>query len=105
MIDSCCRGRAGRAAIGGTSMLESQSDPVVVVAGARTAIGSFAKSFRATPAHVLGAAAIQEATSRAGVGPEEVDEVVMGCVGQVGPDAFNARRASLAAGLSVSTPA
>ena len=86
-------------------MLEPDSDPVVVVSGARTAIGSYARSFSHTPAHELGAAAIREALVRGGVGNDEVGEVVMGCVGQVGPDAFNARRAALAAGLSVSTPA
>lgn len=44
---------------------------------------------------------IQEALLRAGIDLHEVDEVVLGCVGQVGPDAFNARRAALAAGLPV----
>lgn len=81
------------------------ADPIVVVEGARTAIGSFGKSFKATPAHELGAAAIREAIRRAGVTPDEVDEVVLGCVGQVGPDAFNARRAALAAGLPTSVNA
>lgn len=83
----------------------SEQDPVVVVVGARTAIGSYGRSLKDTPCHELGAAAIREAVKRAGVEPSEVDEVVMGCVGQVGPDAFNARRAALAAGLPVSTPA
>lgn len=80
-------------------------DPIVVVSGARTAIGSFGRSFKDTPAHLLGAAAIKEAVTRAHLEPHEVDEVVMGCVGQVGPDAFNARRAMLAAGLPPSVPA
>jgi len=53
----------------------------------------------------LGAAAIREAVQRAQVDPDEVDEVVLGCVGTVGPDAFNARRAALAAGLSPHTTA
>jgi len=83
----------------------NEQDPVVVVAGARTAIGSYGRSLKGTPCHELGAAAIREAVSRAHVEPSEVEEVVMGCVGQVGPDAFNARRATLAAGLPVSTPA
>ncbi|MHB8620854.1 MAG: thiolase family protein, partial [Chloroflexota bacterium] len=88
---------AGRDVTGG--------DPIVVVAGARTAIGSYGQAFKSTPAHKLGAAAIREAVKRAGVEPREVDEVVLGCVGQVGPDAFNARRAMLEAGLPTSTPA
>ena len=83
----------------------SDSDPVVVVSGARTAIASYGRSFKDTPAYVLGAAAIREAVRRSRVAPDEVDEVVLGCVGQVGPDAFNARRAMLEAGLPTSTPA
>jgi len=83
----------------------SEQDPIVVVAGARTAIGSYGRSLKDTPCHELGAAAIREAVSRAHLEPADIDEVVMGCVGQVGPDAFNARRATLAAGLPVSTPA
>ena len=83
----------------------SEHDPVVIVSGARTAIGSYGRSLKDTPCHELGAAAIREAVNRAAVEPGEIDEVVMGCVGQVGPDAFNARRAMLAGGLPVSTPA
>lgn len=81
------------------------AESVVVVSGARTAIGTYGKSLRATPAHELGARAIGEAIRRAEIGADEVDEVVMGCVGQVGPDAFNARRAALTAGLPVETTA
>jgi acetyl-CoA C-acetyltransferase len=75
------------------------SDSVVIAAGARTPIGTFGKAFKDVPAHELGAAAIRAALHRAQVKPGEVDEVVLGCVGQVGPDAFNARRAALAAGI------
>ena len=63
------------------------------------------ESFKDVPAHELGAAAAREALSRAGVAPEDVDEVVMGCIGQVGADAYNARRVALAAGLPESIPA
>lgn len=81
------------------------SDPVVVVAGMRTAIGRFGGAYAATPAYELGAAAIKAVLERAHVRPDEVDEVVMGQVGQVGPDAYNARRCALAAGLPVSVTA
>jgi len=81
------------------------TDPVVVVSGARTAIGAYGKAFRDIPAHQLGAAAIRAAVERAGVQPDEVDEVILGCVGQVGGEAFNARLAALAAGLPVGTTA
>jgi len=71
----------------------------------RTAIGKFAGAFKDTPAHVLGAVAIRAALERAGVQPEQVDEVIMGQVGEVGPDAFNARRCALEAGLPTTSTA
>lgn len=83
----------------------NETDAIVLVDGARTPIGTFGGVFKDTPAHELGAAAIREAVQRAHVDPDEVDEVVLGCVGTVGPDAFNARRAALAAGLSPHTTA
>ena len=78
------------------------NDAVVVASAARTAIGSYGRSLKDTPAHVLAATCIAEVVTRADVQPDEVDELVLGCVGQVGPDAFNARRALLAAGLPTS---
>ena len=45
------------------------------------------------------------AGARAGVQAGQIDEVVMGCIGQVGSDAFNARRVALSAGLPASAPA
>ena len=72
---------------------------VVIVGAARTPIGSYQGSLRDVPAHELGALAIRTAMERAGVEPGTIDEVVMGQVGQVGADAYNARRCALAAGL------
>ncbi len=80
-------------------------DPVVVVGAARTAIGTYGGSLSGIDAYKLGAVTIKESLSRAGVEPEEVDEVVMGQIGQVGPDAYNARRCALEAGLPTSTTA
>lgn len=74
---------------------------IAVVQGARTPVGRYKGALRSVPAHQLGALVIQEALLRARVDLHSVDEVVMGCVGQVGPDAFNARRAALSAGLPV----
>jgi acetyl-CoA C-acetyltransferase len=74
-------------------------DPVVIVAGVRTAIGRFGGALKDIEAYQLGATAIQEALARSGVDPGEVDEVVMGQVGQVGPDAYNARRCAIGAGI------
>ena len=80
-------------------------DPVVVVGAARTAIGTYGGSLSGIDAYKLGAITIKESLSRAGVEPEEVDEVVMGQIGQVGPDAYNARRCALEAGLPSHTTA
>ncbi|GIJ26351.1 hypothetical protein Vqi01_15130 [Micromonospora qiuiae] len=65
------------------------SEKILLVEGARTPVGSFGGAFKDVPAHELGATAVREALSRAGVPAEAVDEVVMGCIGQVGPDAYN----------------
>lgn len=83
----------------------STPEPIVIIDGARTPIGSFGGAFKDVPAHELGATAVREALKRAGVAPEDIDEVIMGCIGQVGADAYNARRVTLAAGLPVETPA
>ncbi|TMC66567.1 MAG: thiolase family protein [Chloroflexota bacterium] len=78
----------------------------IVVAGAvRTSIGKFAGAFKDTPTSDLGANAIRAAVERAGISPDVVDEVILGCVGQVGEDAFNARLATLKAGLPEKTTA
>jgi acetyl-CoA C-acetyltransferase len=65
---------------------------VVITGGARTAVGRFQGAFKDVPAHRLGAAAIKGALERAGVDRGEVESVVMGCVAEVGADAYNARR-------------
>lgn len=83
----------------------SRSERIAIVAGARTPVGSFGKAFRETPAHELGAAAVREALLRAGVSGDEVGEVIMGNVGQVGADAYNARRVAISAGLHTRIPA
>ncbi|MFD1201060.1 thiolase family protein [Leucobacter albus] len=81
------------------------TERIAIVAGARTPVGSFGKAFRETPAHELGAAAVREALARSGVSADEIGEVVMGNIGQVGADAYNARRVALAAGLHTRVPA
>ncbi|WRL65437.1 thiolase family protein [Blastococcus brunescens] len=83
----------------------SNGEQIVLVDGARTPIGSFGGALKDVPAHELGGAAARAALARSGIAPDEVDEVVMGCIGQIGADAFNARRVARAAGLPVSVPA
>lgn len=72
---------------------------VAIVSAARTAIGSFLGTLKNTPAPDLGAAAIKEAINRAGVKPEEVDEVIMGNVLQAGLGQNPARQAAIKAGI------
>ena len=83
----------------------SATEKIVVVDGARTPIGSFGGMFKDVPGYELGATAAREALRRSGVAADDVDEVVMGCIGQVGPDAYNSRRVALAAGLPDRVPA
>jgi len=72
---------------------------VVIVSGARTPIGSFQGSLSGKKAPELGGTAIRAALARAGVGPAEVDEVILGCVLPAGIGQAPARQASFAAGL------
>ncbi len=78
----------------------------VVLAGAcRTAIGTMGGALSTTPAADLGAIVIKEALKRAGVAPEAVDQVYMGCVIQAGLGQNVARQATLKAGLPIEVPA
>ena len=78
----------------------------VVLAGAcRTAIGKMGGALSNTPAPELGAIVIKEALNRAGVAPEAVDQVLMGCVIQAGQGQNVARQASIKAGLPIEVPA
>lgn len=78
---------------------------IVIVDGARTPTGKYAGALQPVPAHQLGATAAAAALERSGVEAGAVGEVIMGCIGQVGPDAYLARRVALAAGLQDNTPA
>ena len=78
---------------------------IYVVSCCRTAIGSFGGSLKDTPAADLGAVVIKEALSRANVKPEQVDEVMFGCILTAGLGQNVARQASLKAGVPTSVPA
>ena len=76
------------------------SAPAIVIASAaRTPVGSFNGAFAATPAHELGAIAIREVLTRAGVDAAEVDEVILGQVLTAGQGQNPARQAAIAAGI------
>ncbi len=80
-------------------------EEVVLVSGCRTAIGRMGGAFQNTPASDLAAIVIKEAVARAGIKPEQVDQVILGCVGQVMEDGYIARHAAVKAGLPIETPA
>ncbi len=75
---------------------------IVIVGAKRTAIGSFLGQFTGVPTPTLGAAAIAGALDQAGVAPDQVDEVIMGCVLPAGLGQAPARQAALAAKLPTS---
>ena len=78
----------------------------IVIAGAcRTAIGTMGGSLSGIPVAELGAIVIKEAVNRAGIKPENVDQVYMGCVIQAGQGQNVARQASIKAGLPIEVPA
>jgi acetyl-CoA C-acetyltransferase len=74
-------------------------DPIVIVGSARTPMGGFQGDFRDATAATLGAAAIKAALERSGVAPDQVEEVVFGCVLPAGQGQAPARQAALGAGL------
>ncbi|MDD6155128.1 MAG: acetyl-CoA C-acetyltransferase [Eubacteriales bacterium] len=78
---------------------------VVIVGAARTAIGKFGGTLKDVPARTLGAVCIKEAIKRAGLKPEDVEEVIMGNVLQGGLGQNVARQMTLDAGLPITTPA
>ena len=80
-------------------------EDIVIVSGARTAVGKYGGSLKDTSAIDMGARVVREAVKRAGIGPEAVDEVIIGQVGSWGENGFLARSISLKAGLPNETTA
>ena len=78
---------------------------VVIVGAARTAIGSYGGTLKSVSARKLGAVVIKEAMKRAGVQPEQVEEVIMGDVLQGGLGQNVARQMTLDAGIPKEVPA
>ena len=77
-------------------------DPIVIVSAARTPMGAFQGELKGFAAPELGAAAIRAAVERAKLKPDEVQEVLMGCVLSAGQGQAPARQAALGAGLALS---
>ena len=80
-----------------------QNDPIVIVGAARTPMGGFQGDFSSLQASELGAVAIRAAVERAGIKPDDVQEVIMGNVLPAGQGQAPARQASLKAGLPLAT--
>jgi len=75
---------------------------IVIVGAKRTGIGSFLGQYTGVPTPILGAAAIRGALEHAGVGADQVDEVIMGCVLPAGLGQAPARQAAIEAGIPTS---
>lgn len=80
-------------------MLKNTENDIVIAAAARTPIGGFMGNLAALAAPALGSVAIKAAVARAGLPPEHIDEVLMGCVLPAGLGQAPARQAALGAGL------
>ena len=78
---------------------------VVIVSACRTAIGTFGGTLKGVPAVDLGATVVKEAVNRAGIKPEQVDELIFGNVLQAGLGQNPARQVSIKAGLPIETTA
>ena len=83
--------------------MNSRSDPIVIAGAARTPMGGFQGALSPASAPELGASAVKAAVERAGIAPEDVDEVIMGCVLPAGQGQAPARQAALGAGLPLAT--
>jgi acetyl-CoA C-acetyltransferase len=86
-----------------TDATRSTQDPIVIVAAARTPMAGFQGEFAALTAPQLGSVAIAAALERSGLAPQQIDEVLMGCVLPAGLGQAPARQAALGAGLPLST--
>ena len=86
-----------------TDATRSIQDPIVIVAAARTPMAGFQGEFAALTAPQLGSVAIAAAVERSGLTPQQIDEVLMGCVLPAGLGQAPARQAALGAGLPLST--
>jgi acetyl-CoA C-acetyltransferase len=81
------------------------NDPIVIVSAARTPIGSMMGELSGFAGHQLGSIAIKAALERSGLSPDQIQEVIMGCVLSAGQGQAPARQATLGAGLPMSAVA
>jgi acetyl-CoA C-acetyltransferase len=88
-----------------SGVLAMTADPVVILSYARTPMGSFQGALAGASATELGATAVKAAVERAGVAPEQIDKIFMGCVLPAGLGQAPARQAAIGAGLPTSVEA
>src|ERR1044071_2922053 len=81
---------------GGTMANENEA---VILSAARTPVGKFQGSLSSVPATQLGAIAVKAAVERAGINPEEIEEVIMGNVVQAGEGQAPARQSGILSGI------
>ncbi|MGN6318904.1 acetyl-CoA C-acetyltransferase [Trinickia sp.] len=86
-----------------TDATRNTQDPIVIVSAARTPMAGFQGEFASLTAPQLGAAAIAAALERSGLKPEQIEEVLMGCVLPAGLGQAPARQAALGANLPLAT--
>jgi len=84
--------------------MRDSSDAIVIASAVRTPMGGFQGALKHMSTVNLGAVAIADAVSRAGIAASDVDEVIMGCVLPAGLGQAPARQATLEAGLPMGTP-
>ena len=77
----------------------SEFKDVVIVSGVRLPVGAFGGSLKTVSAIDMGAMVVKEAVNRAGISPSDVNEVIVGQVGEIAQDGFVARAVSLKAGM------
>src|SRR5215212_4143417 len=83
----------------GSEAVMAERREAVIISAARTPTGKFLGSLKGFTAPQLGAIVVRESVRRAGIAPEDVDEVIMGCVIQAGLGQNPARQAALRGGL------
>src|SRR5437879_477242 len=81
-----------------------QQDPIVIVSIARTPIGNLLGELKDFSAHQLGSHVIEAAVERAKIKPDDIHEVIMGCVLPAGQGQAPARQAAINAGIPNTTP-
>src|ERR1019366_4478542 len=85
--------------------MATAQDPIVIAGYARTPMGGFQGALGSVKATELGAIAVKAAVERAGVSPEAIDQIIMGCVLPAGLGQAPARQAGMGAGLPLSAEA